>query len=168
MQRRYAVVCDECGEIEADTSDDGLFEKATAHRRAGHHEGAFDHHCTVEVAEEELTDEEEWEQNNQGFRYEAPEKPGEMWTSEEMQELRDRHITRRKEWFCDLCTGRGPIGTLRKARRHMESHTQKLLEKHETPREDLEAATDGGQSTDDTPDSCQNSLTDYGKEEDTS
>jgi len=47
---RYIVTCTECGEIEADVSDDGLFDKATAHRRAGHHEGAFDHDCEVEVA----------------------------------------------------------------------------------------------------------------------
>ena len=46
---RYSVTCDECGEIVADTSDDGLFSVETAHRRAGHHEGAFDHECTVEI-----------------------------------------------------------------------------------------------------------------------
>jgi len=51
-KKRYSVTCRECGEIEADTTDDGLFDKATAHRRAGHHEGAFDHSCGVEVAEE--------------------------------------------------------------------------------------------------------------------
>jgi hypothetical protein len=51
-QFRYSVTCEECGEIKADTSDDGLYDKATAHRRAGHHEGAFDHECDVEVVEE--------------------------------------------------------------------------------------------------------------------
>ena len=51
-QYRYRVVCSTCGEIEADTSDDGLFDKAKAHRRAGHHEGAFDHHCDVEIVDE--------------------------------------------------------------------------------------------------------------------
>lgn len=51
-QYRYSVTCEECGEIEADTSDDGLFDKAKAHRRAGHHEGAFDHFCEVEIADE--------------------------------------------------------------------------------------------------------------------
>lgn len=51
-EKRYSVTCWECGEIEADTTDDGLFDKATAHRRAGHHEGAFDHDCDVEIAEE--------------------------------------------------------------------------------------------------------------------
>lgn len=49
---RYSVTCWQCGEIVADTTDDGLFDKATAHRRAGHHEGAFDHECEVEIAEE--------------------------------------------------------------------------------------------------------------------
>jgi len=51
-EKRYRVECRECGEIEADTTDDGLFSKATAHRRAGHHEGAFDHSCTVSIADE--------------------------------------------------------------------------------------------------------------------
>lgn len=51
-KRRYDVVCLEGCEIEADTTDDGLFSKAQAHRRAGHHEGALDHSCEVEVAEE--------------------------------------------------------------------------------------------------------------------
>jgi hypothetical protein len=53
-ERRYDVVCQEGCEIEADTTDDGLFSKAQAHRRAGHHEGALDHSCEVEVAEETL------------------------------------------------------------------------------------------------------------------
>ncbi len=53
MQYRYKVVCLSCGEIEAD-SDDGLYDKASAHRRAGFHEGANSAPCTcnVEVAEE--------------------------------------------------------------------------------------------------------------------
>jgi len=49
---RYTITCDECGKITADLTDDGLFDKATAHRRAGHHEGSFDHYCDVEIAEE--------------------------------------------------------------------------------------------------------------------
>jgi len=51
-QKRYSVTCRECGEIVADISDDGLFDKATAHRRAGHHEGSRGggHECDVEVA----------------------------------------------------------------------------------------------------------------------
>lgn len=51
MNRRYKVVCLTCGEIQADT-DDGLFSKATAERRAGFHEGSNDHSCSVEIAEE--------------------------------------------------------------------------------------------------------------------
>lgn len=53
-QYRFSVTCRTCGEITADTSSDGLFEKATAHRRAGHHEGAKGegHECDVEIAEE--------------------------------------------------------------------------------------------------------------------
>lgn len=49
---RYSVECLECGTIQADTTDDGLFSRPTAERRAGFHEGAFDHSVTVEVAEE--------------------------------------------------------------------------------------------------------------------
>lgn len=49
---RYSVTCRTCGEIEADLSEDGLFDEATGHRRAGHHEGEFDHECDVEIAEE--------------------------------------------------------------------------------------------------------------------
>jgi len=30
-QYRYSVTCRTCGEITADLSDDGLFDKATAH-----------------------------------------------------------------------------------------------------------------------------------------
>jgi hypothetical protein len=51
-KRRYKVVCSEGCEIEADTTDDGLFSEAQAHRRAGDHEGRFGHSCEVEVAEE--------------------------------------------------------------------------------------------------------------------
>lgn len=49
--RRWSVDCRECGEIEADT-DDGLFSRPTAERRAGFHEGSHGHDVTVEVAEE--------------------------------------------------------------------------------------------------------------------
>lgn len=52
-QYRYRVTCQDCGEIAADT-DDGLYSKATAHRRAGHHEGTHDHSCNVEIADETL------------------------------------------------------------------------------------------------------------------
>lgn len=50
-QKRYTVECLECGTIEADTND-GLFSRATAERRAGYHEGSRGHQCNVEVAEE--------------------------------------------------------------------------------------------------------------------
>ena len=46
-QYRYTVTCERCGDIEADTSDDGLFDQTTAHRRAGHHEGSTGHSCEV-------------------------------------------------------------------------------------------------------------------------
>lgn len=52
---RWRVVCDECGEIEADTTTDGQFSRPTAERRAGFHEGAFDHIVDVqEVTDDEI------------------------------------------------------------------------------------------------------------------
>ena len=53
MKRRFRVFCRTCGEIEADT-DDGMYDKTTAYRRAGFHEGLHDgeHTCSVEVGEE--------------------------------------------------------------------------------------------------------------------
>lgn len=50
-KKRYAVECTDCGTIGADT-DDGLFTRATAERRAGFHEGTRGHIVSVEVAEE--------------------------------------------------------------------------------------------------------------------
>jgi len=96
------------------------------------------------VAEDELPDLEVWKRNSAGFRYDEPDKPGEMWSSEDWTMVIDQHIRRETKWFCDMCTGKGPISSLQKARRHMESHSQKLVEKHETPREEMETATDGG------------------------
>ena len=50
-QKRYSLRCLTCGEIEAD-SDDGLFSRSTAERRAGFHEGSTGHQVKVEAAEE--------------------------------------------------------------------------------------------------------------------
>lgn len=47
---RYRVTCRDGCEINADTTDDGWFGKAAAHRRAGFHEGATSHDCEVEIA----------------------------------------------------------------------------------------------------------------------
>jgi hypothetical protein len=93
----------------------------------------------------ERTPQEKWEDHNESFSYEPPELPGDAWSSEQYQELYDRVISRRVNWFCDKCSGRGPISSLQKARRHVESkHGHKLIEKYETPREEQETATDGG------------------------
>lgn len=93
----------------------------------------------------ERTPQEEWEAHNETFSYEPPELPGDSWSSEQYQELYDRFIRRRTEWFCEKCSGRGPISSLQKARRHVESnHGQQLVEKYETPREEMDTATDGG------------------------
>jgi len=93
----------------------------------------------------EKTPVEVWEANNDSFSYDPPQKPGDLWSSEEYQELHDRFIQRRVEWTCQKCSGRGPIGSLRKARSHVESqHGQDLIGKYETPREEYEKATDGG------------------------
>jgi len=50
-RKRYMVVCRECGEIPADTTDDGSYAERNAHRRAGFHEGTTGHGCYVEVVE---------------------------------------------------------------------------------------------------------------------
>jgi hypothetical protein len=101
--------------------------------------------------ESERSPQQEWEAHNKSFEYEPPEKPGDAWSSEEYQELYDRVISRRIEWLCDRCTGRGPFRSLKKARQHVQSqHGTYLIEKHETPRDELEAATDGGTSKDQT------------------
>lgn len=95
----------------------------------------------------ERTPQEEWEKHNESFNYDPPELPGDAWSSEQYQELYDRVITRRVEWFCDKCSGKGPMSSLRKARRHVESkHGHKLIEKYETPREEQDTATDGGRN----------------------
>lgn len=51
-RKRYEVDCLDGCEIEADTSDDGLFSRATAERRAGFHEGSVGHDVRVNIAEE--------------------------------------------------------------------------------------------------------------------
>jgi len=97
----------------------------------------------------EKTSKEEWEEHNEPFNYEPPELPGDAWPVEEYRRLYDRIISRRTEWFCDKCTGRGPIRTLEKARKHVESnHGRDLIEKYETPRDEQDTATDGGTSQD--------------------
>ena len=95
---------------------------------------------------DELTPQEEWEAHNESFSYEPPEKPGDAWSSEEYQELHDRFINRRVQWFCRECSGKGPMSSLQKARRHVEGrHGHQLIKKYETPREEQEPATDGGE-----------------------
>lgn len=98
----------------------------------------------------ERSPEQAWEEHNESFQYDPPELPGDAWSSEQYQELHDRIISQRTEWFCDKCSGKGPMGSLRKARRHVESqHGQELIEKYETPREELqnqETSADGGDS----------------------
>jgi len=141
--------CDRCGS-EGET---------TTLYRDGHVWARFCIECHDEIAEFALesgddgdqTPQEEWEEHNESFSYEPPEKPSDAWSSEEYQELYDRLISRRTEWFCDKCTGHGPIGSLQKARRHVESqHGTDLVKKYETPRDELATATDGGTSNDQT------------------
>lgn len=93
----------------------------------------------------ERSDQEEWEAHNEPFEYEPPELPADQWSSEQYQELHDRMISRRVKWFCRRCTGHGPMGSLRKARRHVEKqHGPELAQKYETPRNELDTPTDGG------------------------
>jgi len=92
----------------------------------------------------EKTNEEEWEHHNESFEYDPPSLPGDHWSSEQTQELVDRVISRRTNWFCNRCSGQGPISSLRKARRHVESqHLSDLLKQYETPREEQQTTTDG-------------------------
>ena len=72
---------------------------------------------------------EEWEEHNRSFRYEPPEEEPEYWSEEEYTELADRVIMNGSMgWECQQCTQ--PMGSLRKARRHVKSqHMDELLEK---------------------------------------
>lgn len=93
----------------------------------------------------EKTAKDKWEEHNESFSYDPPKKPADAWTSEEYQELYDRVISRRVSWHCEKCSGNGPMHSLRKARRHVESnHGVKLANKYATPRDELDTATDGG------------------------
>ncbi|MWG36513.1 hypothetical protein [Halomarina oriensis] len=49
---RYRLVCRQGCEITADTTDDGLFPRHVAERRAGFHEGSRGHDVAVEIADE--------------------------------------------------------------------------------------------------------------------
>jgi TPP-dependent indolepyruvate ferredoxin oxidoreductase alpha subunit len=95
------------------------------------------------------TPQEQWEEHNELFNYEPPQKPPESWSSDEYQELHDRVIRRRTQWFCDKCSGRGPMGSLQKARRHVQNHhSPDLVERYAPDEDELETATDGGASKD--------------------
>lgn len=84
-----------------------------------------------------------WEEHNAGVQYDPPALPAEQWSSDQYQELRDIHITRRVEWFCTECSGRGPIRSLRAARSHVSNaHIKDLVRKYETPREERDVAAD--------------------------
>lgn len=114
--------------------------------------------------EVEPTPQEEWEAHNESFNYDPPKKPADAWSRDEYQELHDRVISRRVEWLCDKCTGQGPFRSLQKARSHVESnHSPGLVRKYATPREELDAATDGGvtESGDSTPSDMNRSLGDF-------
>jgi hypothetical protein len=142
--------CDRCGEKSNET---------TVLYRDGHIWATICMGCHDDLAEEiadvesesEKTPQEQWEEHNGPFNYEPPEKPADTWSSEEYQELYDRVISRRTEWFCDRCSGKGPMKSLQRARRHVESrHGRDLAKQFETPREQLETATDGGKSEEQT------------------
>lgn len=76
---------------------------------------------------DEPTPQEEWEEHNEPFNYEPPNKDPELWSSEEYQELHDRTIRRRVTWECQRCCQ--PFGSLEKARRHVQrKHGESLLD----------------------------------------
>jgi len=151
----YGGICPVCGEPFNDGYD-GLEEGESYDARIcivekdGNGEGAMLVHLE-ESADGEQTPQEEWAEHNEPFDWDPPEKPGDAWSSDEYQQLYDRFISRRTEWFCDKCTGRGPIRSLQKARSHVSGqHGQELVKQYETPRDELETATDGGTEQSDT------------------
>lgn len=81
---------------------------------------------------------EEWRENNEGFRYEPPEKGPEYWSQDEYNELYDRVIQRNVEWVCDECST--PFNSLERARRHVaDQHGDRLLDQAERRMEEGQA-----------------------------
>jgi len=75
---------------------------------------------------------EEWEEHNEGWRYDPPDGPSSRWSQEEWQEVIDRVINLQTTWTCEMggCTGK-TYSSLRKARQHVESqHAQELAEEY--------------------------------------
>ena len=144
--------CDRCEEQ----------RKTTTLYRDGHVWASFCIEChdkIVEFAlntsdESEQTPQEEWEAHNESFEYEPPQKRPESWSSDEYQELHDRVIIRRTQWFCDRCSGHGPMSSLQKARRHVQNqHSPDLVKQYAPNEEELETATDSNNSKDHTANS---------------
>lgn len=80
------------------------------------------------------TPQQEWEDHNQGFHYEPPEKPPELWSKEDYTELYDRVITKRHRWECQKCCK--PFSSIEKARRHVENqHAEKLIDRAQSRQE---------------------------------
>lgn len=73
------------------------------------------------------TDVDEWEENANGFGYDPPEGPPEMWSQDDYTALFDRVISRRVEWTCQKCSK--PFSTLERARSHVENqHADSLID----------------------------------------
>jgi hypothetical protein len=139
--------CDRCGSG----------DETTTLYRDGHVWACFCIECHDETAEfahstpdgSGQTPQEEWEEHNKPFDYRPPQKPPDAWSSDEYQQLHDRVISRRTQWFCDKCSGRGPFRSLQRARRHVQSqHSPDLVERYAPDEEELKTATDGGTSED--------------------
>jgi hypothetical protein len=93
---------------------------------------------------ESRTPQEKWEEHNESFQYDAPDRPADAWSSEEYTELYDRLIGKRVQWPCQKCSK--PFSSLQKARRHVEKqHGSQLLDKYAP---DPEPVTDGGTEED--------------------
>ena len=83
---------------------------------------------------EQKSPEEVWEENSRGFRYEGPDEPPEMWSSEQFTEVHDRVIGRRVEWICQKCSQ--PFRSVDKARSHVQrQHGEQLYQKFGDPNE---------------------------------
>ncbi|WP_135807323.1 alkaline phosphatase family protein [Halorussus marinus] len=78
----------------------------------------------------EQAPQEEWEEHNESFNYDAPDGPPDTWSSEEYTELHDRLIGQRTEWYCQYCST-SPFSRLEKARRHVgKQHGDHLYQKY--------------------------------------
>ena len=152
----YGGICPVCGEefIDGygDLEEDESYEaRICVDEIDGEGEGKMLVHLTGDE-DEEKTPQQKWEEHNDEFQYEPPQKPADAWPSEAYTELWDRVIRRDTQWVCQECNQ--PKRSLQKARRHVEKqHSERLIDQAEAKiddesDEDDEPETDGGRDID--------------------